>query len=130
MISDEYMLKAAARMQDAAERSQAAADRIEQNVQRLAYLLEDAYGGNGLRLIEALETAKTAQESEVELLQKLQFALEAIAARINGEWDNPALVAFGVLKVMEENDNVSGAEHDVLLIANAALLAVKMKGCP
>jgi hypothetical protein len=55
MISDESQLKAAARMQDAAERMERAADRVEQAVHRLAMLLEDGYGGNGLKLIELLE---------------------------------------------------------------------------
>lgn len=45
-------------MQDAADRAQAAADRMEAAAHRIALLLEDGYGGNGLRLIEALESAK------------------------------------------------------------------------
>lgn len=55
MISDEYMMKAAHRMQDAADRAERAADRMEQAATRIAHLLEDGYGGNGLRLLEALE---------------------------------------------------------------------------
>ena len=58
MISDEYMMKAAGRMQDAADRAQVAADRMEAAAHRSALLLEDGYGGNGLKLIEALESAK------------------------------------------------------------------------
>lgn len=58
MISDEYMMKAAVRMQDAADRSERAADRMEQAATRIAHLLEDGYGGNGLRLLEALENVK------------------------------------------------------------------------
>lgn len=62
MMSDEYMLKAAARMQDAAQTASAAADRMEQAVHRLACLLEDGYGGNGLRLIELLEKQNAEQK--------------------------------------------------------------------
>jgi hypothetical protein len=42
MISDEYMLKAAGRMQDAADRAQAAADRMEAAAHRIALLLESS----------------------------------------------------------------------------------------
>jgi hypothetical protein len=34
----------------------------------------------------------------------LLAALEAVASRISGEWDNPALVAFGPLSVDTEAD--------------------------
>ena len=64
MVSDEYMMKAAGRMQDAADRAQAAADRMEVAANRIALLLEDGYGGNGLRLIEALESAKVESSNE------------------------------------------------------------------
>lgn len=33
-----------------------------------------------------------------------QTALEAIRARIRGEWDNPALVEYGPLKVSKDAD--------------------------
>lgn len=46
---------AARRMEEAADRAANAADRIEAAAHRIALLLEDGYGGNGLRLIEALE---------------------------------------------------------------------------
>lgn len=55
MISDESQLRAAARMESAAERAQDAANRMEESARRIAFLLEDGYGGNGLRLIELLE---------------------------------------------------------------------------
>jgi hypothetical protein len=59
MISDEYQMKAAALMQDAAERMERAAASIDESARRIAHLLEDGYGGNGLRLIELLEKQKT-----------------------------------------------------------------------
>jgi hypothetical protein len=55
MISDEYMTKAAARMECAADRAQDAANRMEEAARRIAHLLEDGYGGRGLQLIELLE---------------------------------------------------------------------------
>lgn len=56
-MNDESMWKAAHRMDAAADRATHAANRIEEAAQRIAFLLEDGYGGNGLRLIEALENA-------------------------------------------------------------------------
>lgn len=46
-------------MRDAADKMTLAADRMEEAARRIALLLEDGYGGNGLRLIEALEKAQT-----------------------------------------------------------------------
>ena len=51
----EALLKAASRIQDAAERMERAANSMEESARRIAFLLEDGYGGNGLRLIELLE---------------------------------------------------------------------------
>lgn len=45
------------RIEESASKMAQAADRIEYAAQRIAVLLEDGYGGNGLRLIELLETA-------------------------------------------------------------------------
>lgn len=61
MISDEYMMKAANRMQDAADRSERAADRMEQAATTMRNLLEDGYGGNGSRLLEALQNIKVPE---------------------------------------------------------------------
>lgn len=47
----------------------------------------------------------------------LLAALEAIEARISGEWDNPALVSFGELS--------TNTDDDVLRIARAAIAAAK-----
>lgn len=60
-MSDESMWKAVHRMEAAVDRLNQAADRAEEAARRLAHLLEDGYGGNGLRLIELLEAA--AQEN-------------------------------------------------------------------
>lgn len=54
-MSDESMWRAVHRMEAAAEQVRREADRIEEAVRRFAVLLEDGYGGNGLRLIELLE---------------------------------------------------------------------------
>lgn len=57
-MSDDQMWKVAHHMRESAERSERAADRIEEACQRLAFMLEPGYGGNGLRLIELLENAE------------------------------------------------------------------------
>jgi hypothetical protein len=44
-------------MEESANRAQSAADRIEAAAHRIALLLEDGYGGNGLVLLEALQSA-------------------------------------------------------------------------
>jgi hypothetical protein len=44
-------------MEEAATKMDQAADRAEEAARRIACLLEDGYGGNGIRLIEALEAA-------------------------------------------------------------------------
>lgn len=62
-VDDERVMRAAVIIRDAAERACQAADRMETAAQRMAMLLEDGYGGNGLRLIEALERAETKGET-------------------------------------------------------------------
>lgn len=62
MVSDEGQMRAAVIMREAAAEMRASVDRIEAAVQRFAVLLEDGYGGNGLRLIELLETCQKASE--------------------------------------------------------------------
>lgn len=53
---DEHQLwRIAHHMRESAEKAERAADRMEQAAQRIANMLEDGYGGNGLRLIELLE---------------------------------------------------------------------------
>jgi hypothetical protein len=47
------------RLEAAAERAERAASAIEAATNRVCYLLEDGYSGNGLRLIELLESVKT-----------------------------------------------------------------------
>lgn len=46
------------RIEDSAARISSAADRAEAAASRIAYMLEDGYGGNGLKLIELLEQAE------------------------------------------------------------------------
>jgi len=55
MVNEEQMWKAVHRITEAVERAERAADRMEQAAQRIANMLEDDYGGNGVRLIELLE---------------------------------------------------------------------------
>lgn len=57
-MNDENMVWAAKRMQEAADKAQSASERMEAAAHRIALMLEDGYGGNGLRLLEALESAK------------------------------------------------------------------------
>jgi hypothetical protein len=53
--------KAVHRMEEAASRASQAAASMEAAAQRIAFLLEDGYGGNGLKLIELLEEAKKTE---------------------------------------------------------------------
>ena len=45
------------RMEEAASRAEQAASTMDAAAQRIALLLENGYGGNGIRLIELLEQA-------------------------------------------------------------------------
>ncbi len=99
MITDEGMRTASQRMEAAAESASAAADRMEAAVHRLALLLEDSYGGNGLRLIEALEKAQAptgwlketspSPDSDYKALEERLIA--KIAAFLNGQEKSPSL---------------------------------------
>ena len=51
------------RLEEAAVKMDQAAERMEMSAQRIAFLLEDGYGGNGLRLIELLETTNSIKEA-------------------------------------------------------------------
>ena len=57
-IDTESIAHSARRMQEAADRMERAADKAEEAARRIALMLEDGYGGNGLRLIDLLESAK------------------------------------------------------------------------
>lgn len=57
-MNDESMWKAAHRMSEAADIAQRASNTIEEASRRIAFLMEDGYGGNGLRLIELLKNAQ------------------------------------------------------------------------
>lgn len=48
------------RIEEAASNMGLAADRMESAARRIAVLFEDGYGGNGLRLIELMETKEAA----------------------------------------------------------------------
>jgi hypothetical protein len=49
------------RIEAAADRMAQAAQQCEDNARRIAHMLEDGYGGNGVRLIELLENAAQQQ---------------------------------------------------------------------
>ncbi len=57
---DDQIWKAVHRMEAAAEKASQAAQTMEHAAQRIAFMLEDGYGGNGLRLIELLANAEGA----------------------------------------------------------------------
>lgn len=59
MITDEGQLYAARVMKEAADKAAYAAGVMEEAARRIAVLLEDGYGGNGVRLIELLEKQPT-----------------------------------------------------------------------
>ena len=65
------------------------------------------------------ETRANAQA--ILAVPELIETLEAIIARIDGEWDNPALIKFGPLSIS------SGQNNDVKLIASNALDKIKGK---
>lgn len=60
-MSDDSIWRAVHRLEAAVDRMNRAADRAEEAALRIAHLLEDGYGGNGLRLIELLEAADTKE---------------------------------------------------------------------
>ena len=78
MITDEGQRYAAQTMSAAGERAQDAANRIEEAARRMAYIFEDGYGGNALRLIEAIEGLNA---------QKLKQISEAIDGYLDGAPD-------------------------------------------
>lgn len=55
---DEQMWKIVHRMEAAAEKAAQSAQMMENAAQRIAFLLEDGYGGNGIQLIELLTNAQ------------------------------------------------------------------------
>lgn len=56
-MNDESIWRAVHRMEAAAESVSRAANQSEEAARRMAAMLEDGYGGNGLRLIELLQIA-------------------------------------------------------------------------
>lgn len=89
-MNEESMWKAVHRMDAAADTSSRAANQMEEASRRIAHLLEDGYGGNGIRLIEALENANANANANAEI-EKLRMAEEG------------AKEAFGVI-VQEKRD--------------------------
>lgn len=61
MINESSLWAAVHRMEEAAERSSRAAEQMDQAAQRIAFMLEPGFGGNGLRLIELLEQRPAAE---------------------------------------------------------------------
>ena len=60
-----------------------------------------------------LKSESVANARLIAAAPDLLEALNAIFARINGEWDNPALVSFGELSI--------NSDFDILRIANHAI---------
>lgn len=58
---DDQIWKAVHRMEAAAEKASQSAQMMENAAQRIAFLLEDGYGGNGVRLIELLSSAEVVR---------------------------------------------------------------------
>lgn len=65
-MTDDSMWKAVHRVEAAADSVSRAADKMEEAARRIAHLLEDGYGGNGLRLIELLEGDKGQEKAKAE----------------------------------------------------------------
>jgi len=63
-MNDESMWRAVHAMNDAAEKANRAANRIEEATQQLRVLFEDGYGGNALKLIELLDDGKVETLAE------------------------------------------------------------------
>ena len=59
------------------------------------------------------EEEATANARLIAAAPELLDALQAIAARINGVWDDPALMAFGPLSL--------DSDEDILKLANTAI---------
>jgi hypothetical protein len=59
-----------------------------------------------------------------DILQQQSMALEAIAARINGEYDNPSLVAFGPLSISVTKDISGFIRHHTAIEPTAAQVGV------
>jgi hypothetical protein len=61
MMNSEDAWRTANRMHEAADKAKRAAEQMDEIVQRLERLLGDGYGGNGVRLLEALESLELKQ---------------------------------------------------------------------
>lgn len=61
MIDENRLWAAVHRMEAASERAIQASEQMDQAAQRIAFMLEPGYGGNGLRLIELLEQQPAAE---------------------------------------------------------------------
>jgi hypothetical protein len=72
--------KAVHRLEDAAASATRAADRIEESARRIGQQFEPGYGGNGERLIEALESVPQADEAAAlrDMLESARSDLEVI----------------------------------------------------
>ena len=62
-IDESSLWRIVHRMEEAAILNGRHAEQMEQAAQRIAYLLEPGYGGNGLKLIELLEQAELTSKA-------------------------------------------------------------------
>ncbi len=60
MLNESNLWSIAHKIKESADKAERAAERMDAAAQRIALMLEDGYGGNGLRLIELLEKVEVA----------------------------------------------------------------------
>lgn len=114
-MNEEQMWKAAHAMNDAAETAQRSASTIEEAARRIACLLEDGYGGNGIRLIELLE-----QDRGFDLVAHL-YRQRAFSERTFG----PGTRTAGVLDhIRKELHEIEAKPDDVSEWVDVILLAL------
>lgn len=107
-MNEESLWKAVHRMEEAADKSQRAAETMEQAAARIAHLFEFGYGGNGLRLIELLESTHQAPaECKDEAVE--------IDARCFRFWVREAACAPGALAKAISNCITEQDYRDVLI---------------
>lgn len=63
-MDEEMLRRIAFRIEDAAAAAKRAADRMEESAQKLEHLFADGFGGNGLRLLYALENSQAEEAKD------------------------------------------------------------------
>ena len=96
------------------ERIVSAADRIESAAHRMAILFEDGYGGNGVRLLEVMETDVVALRAK---LQAAEAALRWLSMElgnpaVEGETLEMALVHEAASRILRAESRAEAAEAE------------------